>query len=188
MWYGQKMWWMIYVMYEIDHILVIGITTCMSMSMTTGRSHRSCLYYFAWPACHWITPCNLLYFVAKRLAIEVEVIVGVTTSWRHNDGDHDDGDHGVMLVTKMIMEPRRWRSKELYDIGHIMSLLYLIACDVYHVYASCLLRTTVVNKMIPYNNFKKCSPLTVHRCCSSSLLSTTWWSGVMDSYVHIQRV
>ena len=33
----------IYVMYEIDHILVIGITTCMSMSMTTGRSHRSCL-------------------------------------------------------------------------------------------------------------------------------------------------
>ena len=29
---------------EIDHILVIGITTCMSMSMTTGRSHRSCLY------------------------------------------------------------------------------------------------------------------------------------------------
>ena len=35
----------IYVMYEIDHILVIGITTCMSMSMTTGRSHRSCLYF-----------------------------------------------------------------------------------------------------------------------------------------------
>ena len=34
----------IYVMYEFDHILVIGITTCMSMSMTTGRSHRSCLY------------------------------------------------------------------------------------------------------------------------------------------------
>jgi hypothetical protein len=33
----------IYVMYEIDHVLVIGITTCMSMSMTTGRSHRSCL-------------------------------------------------------------------------------------------------------------------------------------------------
>ena len=33
----------LYVMYEIDHVLVIGITTCMSMSMTTGRSH-SCLY------------------------------------------------------------------------------------------------------------------------------------------------
>ena len=44
---------------------------------------------------------------------------------------------------------------ELYDIGHIMSQLYIIACDVYYVYASCLLRTTVVNKMIPYNNFKK---------------------------------
>ena len=41
---------------------------------------------------------------------------------------------------------------------------YIIACDVYYVYASCLLRTTVVNKMIPYNNFKKvfspnCAPL-----------------------------
>ena len=34
----------IYVMYEIDHVLVIGITTYMSMSMTTGRSHRSCLH------------------------------------------------------------------------------------------------------------------------------------------------
>ena len=33
----------IYVMYEIDHGLVIGITTCMSMSMKTDRSHRSCL-------------------------------------------------------------------------------------------------------------------------------------------------
>ena len=32
-----------YVMYEIDHVLVIGFTTCMSMSMTIGRSHRSCL-------------------------------------------------------------------------------------------------------------------------------------------------
>jgi hypothetical protein len=30
-------------MYEIDQILVTGIMTCMSMSMTTGRSHRSCL-------------------------------------------------------------------------------------------------------------------------------------------------
>ena len=39
------------------------------------------------------------------------VVVGVTTSWRHDDGDHDDGDHGVMPVMMMIMEPRRWRSK-----------------------------------------------------------------------------
>ena len=95
------------------------------------------------------------------------------TSWRHDDGDHDDGDHGVMPVTKMIMDPRRWRSKELYDIGHIMSLLYIIACDVYYVYASCLLRTAVVNKMIPYNNFKKVFPLTVHRCEGSLFRSTT---------------
>ena len=55
------------------------------------------------------------------------VVVGVTTSRRHDDGDHDDGDHddgdhGVMPVTKMIMVPRRWRSKEQNDIGHIMSL------------------------------------------------------------------
>ena len=34
------------------------------------------------------------------LAIVVEVIVGETTSWRHDDGDHDDGDHGVMAVTR----------------------------------------------------------------------------------------
>ena len=38
------------------------------------------------------------------------------------------------------------RSKMILAI----SCHYLIACDVYHVYASYLLRTTVVNKMIPY--------------------------------------
>jgi len=178
-------WWMIYC--DVwDNVLVIGITTCMAMSMTTGRSHRSCLYYFAWPACHWITPCNLLYFVAKRLAIEVEVIVGVTTSWRHNDGDHDDGDHGVMPVTKMIMVPRRWRSKEHDDIGHIMSLFDCMWC--LSCFASYLLRTTVVSKMIPYDNFKKVFPLTVHRCEGSLFRSTTWWSGVIDSNVRIHRV
>ena len=133
MWYGQRMWWMIYVMYEIDHVLVIGITTCMSMSMTTGRSHRSCLYFFVWPACHWRTPCKLLYFIAKRVSHRSR-----SSRWRDNfmktrwwrswwwrSWCHA-GD-------KMIMEPRRWRSKELYDIGHIMSLLYIIACDVYYV-------------------------------------------------------
>ena len=41
---------------------------------------------------------------------------------------------------------------------------YLIAYDVYHVYTSYLLRTTVVNKMIPHYNFKNvfspnCAPL-----------------------------
>ncbi|KRY05372.1 hypothetical protein T12_7622 [Trichinella patagoniensis] len=70
-----------------------------------------------------------------------------------NNAIHDDGDHGVMPVTKMIMVPRRWRSKEHDDIGHII--------------------TTVVNKMIPHNNFKKVFPLTVHRCESSLFRSTT---------------
>ena len=68
MWYGQKLWWMMNDICDVwDHVLVIGITTCMSMSMTTGRSHRSCLY-FVWPACHWRTPCKLLYFIAKRVS------------------------------------------------------------------------------------------------------------------------
>ena len=45
-----------------------------------------------------------------------------------------------------------------------ISCHYLIACDVYHVYTSYLLRTTVVNKMIPHYNFKNvfspiCAPL-----------------------------
>ena len=132
------------------HAIVIGITTCMSMSMTTGRSHRSCLYFLYDLRVIKERHVNYFTLLLNTLVIEVEVVVGVTTSWRHDDGDHDDGDHGVMPVTKMIMEPRRWRSKELYDIGHIMSLLYLIACDVYHVYASYFLRTIVVNKMIPH--------------------------------------
>ena len=55
------------------------------------------------------------------------------------------------------------RSKMILAI----SCNFLIACDVYHVYASYLLRTTVVNKMIPHNNLKKVFPLTVHRCESS---------------------
>ena len=46
------------------------------------------------------------------------------------------------------------RSKMILAI----SCHYLIACDVYHVYASCLLRTTVVNKMIPYKIQEVFSP------------------------------
>ena len=61
------------------------------------------------------------------------------------------------------------RSKMILAI----SCHYLIACDVYHVFASYLLRTTVVNKMIPHNNFKKVFPLTVHRCEGSLFRSTT---------------
>ena len=40
---------------------------------------------------------HVTYFT-NALAIVVEVIVGEITSWRH-----DDGDHGFMPVTKVIM-------------------------------------------------------------------------------------
>ena len=94
-------------------------------------------------------------------------------SWCHAG---DDDDHGAP----------RWRSKELYDIGHIMSLLFdcmwCLSC-----FASYLLSTTVVNKMIPYNNFKKVIPLTVTiakvRCFKAPRDDR-----VLDSNVHIQRV
>ena len=58
-----------------------------------------------------------------ELAIVVEATVGATTSWRHVDGDQDDGDHGVMPVTMEIMPVLwRWRSKAQVH-GHIMSLM-----------------------------------------------------------------
>ena len=71
---------MIYVMYEIDHIVVIGITTFMSMSMTTGRSHRSCLYFLY--DLRVIEERHVTYFtlLLNALVIEVEVVIGVTTS------------------------------------------------------------------------------------------------------------
>ena len=106
MWYGQEECDEWYVMYEIDHVLVIGITTCMSMSMTTGRSHRSCLYSFIWPACHQETPCKLLYFIAKRVSHSSRSNSWRATSWRHDDGDHDDGDHGVKPVTRWSWSPK----------------------------------------------------------------------------------
>ena len=128
MWYGQEECDEWYVMYEIDHVLVIGITTCMSMSMTTGRSHRSCLYYFVWPACHWITPCKLLYFIAKRVSHRSRSsrwrdIFMKTQWWRSwwwrswcHAGDKDD--HGA---PKMEI-------KGANDIGHIMSLFDCMWC------------------------------------------------------------
>ena len=71
---------MIYVMYEIDHVLVIGFTTCMSMSMTTGRSHRSCLYLLYDLRVIEQRHVNYFTLLLNTLAIEVEVVVGVTTS------------------------------------------------------------------------------------------------------------
>ena len=142
----KRMWWMIYVMYEIDHVLVIGITTCMSMSMTTGRSHKSCIYVL-YDMCHWTTPCN---YFALLLTISHS---SRSNSWRGNfmktrwwrswwwrSWCHagDDDDHGapkMEIKSKMILA---------------ISCHFLISCDVYHVFASYLLRATVVNKMIPH--------------------------------------
>ena len=185
MWYGQKMWWMIYVMYEIDHILVIGITTCMSMSMTTGRSHRSCLNLFMTcvsteSSCNYFTLLLTVSHSSRSNSWRgnfMETRWWRSWWWRSWCHAGDDDEHGA---PKMEIK----RSKMILAI----SCHYLIACDVYHVYASYLLRTTVVNMMIPHNNFKKVFPLTVHRCESSLFRSTTWWSGVIDSNVHIQRV
>ena len=63
----------------------------------------------------------------------------------------------------MIMEPQDGDQRS-YVILAISCHYYLIACDVYHVYTSYLLRTTVVTKMIPHYNFKNvfspnCAPL-----------------------------
>ena len=82
---------MIYVMYEIDHVLVIGITTCMSMSMTTGRSHRSCLYFLY--DLRVIEEHHVNYFtlLLNALAIVVEVIVGEQL-------------HGDTMMEIMMME------------------------------------------------------------------------------------
>ena len=75
---------MIYVMYEIDHVLVIGITTCMSMSMTTGRSHRSCLNLFM-TYVSMKTPCN--YFI---------LLLTVSHSSRSNSW-RDDNDASMVI-------------------------------------------------------------------------------------------
>ena len=77
-----------------------------------------------------------------------------------------------MPVTKVIM-PRLedGDQKAQDDIGHIMSLYDLHVMFV--MFTSYFLRTTVVSKMIPYNNFKKVFTLTVHRCEGSLFRSTT---------------
>jgi hypothetical protein len=107
---------------------------------------------------------------------------------------HEDTMMEIMMME--IMVSCRWqddhgapkmeikRSKMILAI----SCHFLIACDVYHVFTSYLLRTTVVNKMIPHNNFKKVFPLTVHRCDSSLFQNTTWWSGVLFRRSHTTGV
>ena len=77
-------------MYEIDLVLVIGITTCMSMSMTTGRSHRSCLNLFM-TCVPTETSCNYFTLLLNMLVIVVEVIVGEQL-------------HGDTMMEIMMME------------------------------------------------------------------------------------
>ena len=100
------------------------------------------------------------------------------------------GDTMMEIMMMEIMVSCRWRrwswspedgDQRSYMILAISCHYYIIACDVYYVYASCLLRMMVVNKMIPHNNFKKVFPLTMRRCDSSSCRDTTWWSGVISS-------
>src|SRR3954466_10831784 len=104
----------------------------MSMSMTTGRSHRSCLYSFM-TCVSMETPCKLLYFIAKRVSHSSRSNSWRATSWRHDDGDHDDGYHGVKPVTKMIMEPQDGDRRSYVILAISCHVYYLIACDVYHV-------------------------------------------------------
>ena len=62
--------------------------------------------------------------------------------WRHIDIDQDDGDHGVMPVTKVIMSHLEdGDQKAQDDIGRIMSLYDLHVMFV--MFTSYLLRTTV---------------------------------------------
>ena len=115
-------WWMIYC--DVwDHVLVIGITTCMSMSMTTGRSHRSCLYFLydlrVIEERH-VTYFTLLLNVSHRSRSSRWRDNFMKTRWWRSWWWRSWCQAG----DKMIMEPRRWRSMELYDIGHIMSQLY----------------------------------------------------------------
>ena len=101
-----------------------------------------------------------------------------TRWWRSWCHAVDEGDHAA---------PRRWRSKAQDDIGHITSLYDLHVMFV--MFTSYLLRTTVAKKRWSLTKISRdVFPLTVHRCEGSLFRSTTWWSGVIDSNVRIQRV
>ena len=136
MWYGQEECDEWYVMYEIDHVLVIGFTTWMSMNRTTGRIHRSCL--------------NLLYEMQRQVGyftLLLNISYSSTSNrlaWRL---------HGDTMMEIMMMEiigscrwqwwswvPRRWRSREQDDNGHIMSLYDLHLMFIMFLYLICLER------------------------------------------------
>ena len=121
MWYGQEECDEWYVMYEIDHVLVIGFTTCMSMSMTTGRSHRSCLNLFM-TCVSMKTPCN--YFTLLLTVSHSSR----SNSWRGNFMKTRWWRSWCQAGDKMIMEPRRWRSKgaEWYWPYHVTIWLHVM--------------------------------------------------------------
>ena len=93
-----------------------------------------------------------------------------------------DEDQGVEPATMEIMPMLwRWRSKAQDGYGHIMSHIF-IACDVYRLCILFCLERRYHYKMIPSLNFKiKVLSLSMHRCQSLLLWSTTWQLGVIDS-------
>jgi hypothetical protein len=72
-----------------------------------------------------------------ELAIVVVAIVGETTTWRQ-----DDGDHGVKPVTMEIM-PTPQDGDQRRKVMMVISCHLLIACDVYPFMHLILHRTTV---------------------------------------------
>ena len=157
-----------------DHVIVIGFTTCMLMSMTTGRSHRSCL--------------NLLYEMQRHvLTTFTSLLTGSYSSsdssswrddftetrwWRSWCGTGEDGDHDCALVMEIK------KHKFMAISCHLWS-----ACDVNPFMHLILLRTTVAlwgDLSLKFQDEIVFSP-TVHCCYSSSFRDTTWWSGVIDS-------
>ena len=73
------------------HAIVIGITTYTSMSMTTGRSNRSCLYFLYDLRVIEKRHVNYFSLLLNVLAIVVEVIVGEQL-------------HGDTMMEIMMME------------------------------------------------------------------------------------
>jgi len=50
-----------------------------------------------------VLPTRLVFIAMGEVlsfGFNLTVLDDVTTSWRHDDEDHDDGDHGVMPVTR----------------------------------------------------------------------------------------
>ena len=64
------------------------------------------------------------------------VVVGVTTSRRHVDGDHDDGDHGVVPVTRKLCRCFGDEDQEAQDDGDInvtyeLHVILILLCTLF---------------------------------------------------------